>query len=71
MFSNVGGLIAPLGIGYIQDVTGNMQLSWYLIFGFCIIGFIISLTLPSHLNDPVKKAEETVEDNKEDLACSK
>jgi sugar phosphate permease len=60
MFSNVGGLIAPLGIGYIQDVTGNMQLSWYLIFGFCIIGFIISLTLPSYLNDPVKKAEERV-----------
>lgn len=55
MASNVGGLIAPLAIGYIQDTTGNMQLSWYIIFGFCIIGLLISLTLPKHLNEPQVK----------------
>ncbi|MBW9171561.1 MFS transporter [Clostridium estertheticum] len=60
MSSNIGGLIAPLGIGYIKDVTGSMQLSWYIIFGLCIVGFLISLTLPSYLNEPVKKAEKTV-----------
>lgn len=60
MFSNLGGLVAPLAIGYIQDVTGNMLLSWYLIFGFCVFGFLLSLTLPKYLNEPVKKAEEAV-----------
>lgn len=70
MFANLGGLVAPLGIGYIQDVTGNMQLSWYLIFGFCILGFFVSLTLPKHLNGPVKK-EETDKNAKEEVACAK
>ncbi|BCZ44930.1 MFS transporter [Clostridium gelidum] len=55
MASNAGGLIAPLAIGYIQDSTGNMQLSWYLIFGFCVIGLLISLTLPKQLNEPATK----------------
>lgn len=55
MASNLGGLIAPLAIGYIQDTTGNMQLSWYIIFGFCVIGLLISLTLPKHLNEPQAK----------------
>lgn len=63
MSSNIGGLVAPLAIGYIQDTTGNMQLSWYLIFGFCVIGFIISLTLPKHLNGHEIKSEN-VELNK-------
>ena len=67
MASNVGGLVAPLAIGYIQDTTGNMQLSWYLIFGFCVVGLLISLTLPSYLNNPVKKVEERVENVKKDV----
>lgn len=65
MASNLGGLIAPLGIGYIQDTTGNMQLSWYIIFGFCIIGLVISLTLPNHLN---QKAEDIAVISKEEMA---
>ncbi len=49
---NIGGLIAPLMIGYIQDVTGSMMLSWYIIFGFCCLGFLVSLMLPKSLNSP-------------------
>lgn len=52
---NIGGLIAPLMIGYIQDTTGSMMLSWYIIFGFCCLGFLVSLTLPKFLNDPKQK----------------
>lgn len=70
IFSNLGGLVAPLAIGYLQDTTGNMLISWYAIFGLCIVGFLISLTLPKHLNGPVKNAEETVGNTKEKAACN-
>lgn len=55
MASTIGGLLSPLLIGYLQDVTGNMILSWVIIFGTCCLGFLVSLTLPKHLNNPVKK----------------
>lgn len=52
--SNVGGMIAPLMIGILMDLTGNMVMSWSFVFVACILGFIVSLTLPKHLNGPSK-----------------
>ena len=61
--SSIGGLLSPLLIGYLQDLTGNMIISWMIIFGTCVLGFLVSLTLPKHLNMPIKK-EETEENDK-------
>ena len=58
MCSTIGGLLSPLLIGFIQDLTGNMILSWIIIFGACCLGFLVSLTLPKHLNSPAKREEE-------------
>lgn len=56
--SSIGGLLSPLLIGYLQDITGNMIISWVIIFGTCVLEFFVSLTLPKHLNSSNKKEEE-------------
>lgn len=55
MCISIGGLVSPLLIGCIMDITGSMLISWCIIFGLCILGFLISLTLPGYLNEPLKR----------------
>lgn len=68
MSSNIGGLISPLMIGFITDVTGNMMISWVTVFGFSVLTFLVSLTLPKHLNGKMKrKSDEESLEVKEEL----
>lgn len=59
--ANASGLISPLFIGLMQDLTGSMLMAWIGIFGVTILGFLVSLTLPKFLNEPIKVSESAGE----------
>lgn len=65
-WSNVGGMVAPLMIGYITDITGNQILTWSVVFGFSVLSFLISLTLPKHLNGKMKRKSDVEDMNVEE-----
>lgn len=56
MCVGAAGIVLPLLIGYFMDKTGSMFMSWLIIFVFSFITFLITLTLPNHLNGSKKSA---------------
>lgn len=71
MCSNIGGMISPLLIGFLTDLTGNATLTWSVIFGFSVLTFLVSLTLPKHLNGKMKrKSEEKAIEVEEELVLN-
>ena len=52
---NLGGFLGPFLVGWVVTATGSTEYGVYVLSGFLVLAFLISLTLPaSAIDDPPK-----------------
>jgi nitrate/nitrite transporter NarK len=51
---NLGGFVGPFVVGWLRTSFGNFESGIYFLVGMLVIAFLLTISLPSKLDAPVK-----------------